>query len=438
MSLRELDTAAVARAFAGVSSGAEDPSEVFFETLRDVQYTSGEGPPELACRVEQGFSVRLTRGGRSWMASRDAIRGRELVEALRQVARSLPSGFGAEPVLEIPPATFDRPEALLEQGAALTDAIRARHAAFPLRLSILRRQREVRVVGARLVGDTELEAFYSLRAETPWGVYGNLETALDAPAIERLAAFLVERFRDRLAAVPPLGELPLVLSPQATAVLLHEAVAHALEVDTLARSGKAEAAVGLRLGGPAWNVLDDPGGAPEAVRRTSDDEGQPVRRRWLLREGVVEEPLADARSAHGSAVLSPGAGRRASRHHAPAPRSHHLELVPGAASADELLRAADGGLYASVVTRGRLDPASGEFRLTVAGGHQIHGGERGEAVGPFELHGSIAGLLSAEVLVGAEAQSCGAGWCAKEGHLLPVWAKCPALFVPRMRICGVD
>jgi TldD protein len=229
-----------------------------------------------------------------------------------------------------------------------------------------------------------------------------------------------------------------VLSPQATAVLLHEAVAHALEVDTLARSGRAEAAVGVRLGGAAWNVLDDPGGAPDPVRRATDDEGLPVRRRWLLREGVVEEPLADARSAHGSTVLSPGAGRRASRHHAPAPRSHHLEMAPGQASMEDLLRAADGGLYAAAVTRGRLEPSTGEFRLTMAGGHLIHGGERGAAVGSFEIRGSIAGLLSSDVAVGAAPEVCGAGWCAKEGHLLPVWATCPALYVPRLHVGGAD
>jgi hypothetical protein len=434
MPLKDLDTAAVARAFAEVSRAADDPSEVFLEAIEDVAFGNDPEGPTLSVRRELGLAARITRGGRSWLASRDAIRGRELVEALRQVARSPPSGLLMEPAISVGALSEGDSDELVAQGAATVEAIRSRHAAFPLKLSIVRRSREIQVVGRQLAAALQRERYYSLRAETPWGRFGSLETSLTSERIQVFAATLVERFRAREAPPPRAGKFVMVLSPQATAVLLHEAVGHALEVDTLARSGRPEAAIGVRLGGTAWSVLDDPTSAPEEVRRESDDEGLPARRRWLLREGVVEEPLADARAARDSETLTPGAGRRASRHAAPVPRSSHLELLPGETRLEDLLAGSKGGIYAEAVSRGSLEANTGVFRLTVSGGHRINDQGLGERVGEFEISGSIASLLQGEVEVGSEAVSCGAGWCAKDGHRLPVWARCPAIRLGQVEV----
>ena len=169
-------------------------------------------------------------------------------------------------------------------------------------------------------------------------------------------------YRAREAATVEPGRESVVLAPAAAAVLLHEAVAHALETDTLALSGRPEAALGVRIGPPSLGVLDDPSSLPECVRRGSDDEGMPVVRRWLVREGAVEQPLADRFAAATSSRLTPGAGRRGSRHLPPVPRSAHLELLPGEAALDDLLEAAEGGLYVPLASRGRLDPLRGDFR----------------------------------------------------------------------------
>jgi len=180
-------------------------------------------------------------------------------------------------------------------------------------------------------------------------------------------------------------------------------------------------------------VLDDPTTAPEPVRRRSDDEGREVRRRWLLREGMVGEPLADATWAAGSEVLSDGACRRGGRHDPPGPRSTHLELVPGQLAEEELLAEADGGLWLGEAGRGALDPRSGTFRLDFPAGRRIRGGAPAEPTGPCRLAGTVAGLLSAVAGVGRDAVPAGAGWCAKGGQRMPVWATSPAL-----RLDGVE
>jgi predicted Zn-dependent protease len=311
--------------------------------------------------------------------------------------------------------------------------VRAHHVGFPVRFSVRRHQRWVQVVGPRLVPGPESETFYSCTAEASWGRYGTLMTRLDAEAAATMAASIVSLFRARQASSPEPFRGVAVLGPAAVAVLLHEAVAHALEADTLAQGGNPEAAVGVAMAAASLDVLDDPAAAPEGVRRTTDDEGAAVVRRWLLRAGVVEQPLADSLWARTSPVLLPGAGRRGSRHLPPGPRSSHLEILPGETSAEDLLAEADEGLYLPEASRGSLDHLSGEFTLHLPFARRIRRGSLAETVGPCFLRGRVADLLTRVVAVGAEAKPAGAGWCAKGGQKMPVWATAPAL-----RLEGVE
>jgi predicted Zn-dependent protease len=158
-----------------------------------------------------------------------------------------------------------------------------------------------------------------------------------------------------------------------------------------------------------------------------------VARRWLIRDGVVAQPLADSLWARDSEGLSPGAARRGHRHVPPGPRSTHLELLPGDTAEADLGAGSDGGLWIGEASRGRLDPASGAFSLEVPCARRLRGGVPADAVGPFRLRGTVAGLLSRITAVGAERRFAGAGWCAKGGQKMAVWATAPAL-----RLEGVE
>ncbi len=422
MDLAGIDSGAVARALAQVVERDEDFVEAFFERSELVESLEGAGPGLRVVR-EEGLAVRLRRGERTWMASRDALDGRRFAEAVRQVARIQPRGAIIEPELSVPPATA-APEApeLREFPRWVERAVRARHAAFPARFTVRRHRRAVQVVGARLVPEPENECFWSVRAELPWGVHGALFASLDEAAAASLAEALLLRFRARDAAPPTAGRHDVVLGPDATAVFLHEAVAHALEVDSLALAGNPGAAIGVALGASCLDVFDDPAGAPDGVRRSTDDEGSPVLRRWLLRGGVVEQPLADLRWAGRSAAFLPGGARRASRHVLPGPRSHHLELLaaPGASEPPS------DGLVFAFAERGALDPRSGVFTLEFPCGQRLRG-DVATPVGRCRMRGRLVELLGSVTALGAQARVAGAGWCAKGGQKLPVWARTPSL-----------
>ncbi|HYU32156.1 MAG TPA: metallopeptidase TldD-related protein [Thermoanaerobaculia bacterium] len=434
MPFSELDTAAVARTLSQIAEQPEDVVDAFFERREEVELPPEDEGPGLRVWREEGFAVRLVREGRTWLASRDAIEGRPFAEALRQVARAIPSATYPEPVLRMPPAgpPIAAPE-LAELPPAVNRALRSHHVGFPVRYSVRRHRRWVQVVGPRLVPAAESETFYSVTVEGSWGRYGALFPRLDGGVAETVAGALVSLFRARQAAPPAAFRGVAVLAPGVVAVLLHEAVAHALEADVLAQGGNPEAAVGVAMATERLDVLDDPAAAPEGVRRSTDDEGSPVFRRWLLRGGVVEQPLADSLWARTSPVLVPGAGRRGSRHLPPGPRSSHLELLPGATDEADLLAGADEGLFLAEASRGSLDSLSGEFALHLPFARRIRRGALAETVGPCLLRGRVADLLTRVTAVGRPAYPAGAGWCAKGGQKLPVWATAPAL-----RLEGVE
>ncbi len=434
MPFAEIDTAGVARGLSQIVERPEDTADVFFELSEEIVLPAEGAVPGMRVRTEAGLAVRLARDAQVWLAGRDQLDAEAFRDAVRRVARAVPRATYPLPRLRIdptPPAEDIEP--LLAFPSAVRRAVRERQARVPYQLEVGRHRRWILVVGPRLASPVEHEAFFSVAATTPWGRLGTLLTALDDAAADTVAQRLVRAYRCREAEPPSPWSGPVVLGPEATAVLLHEAVAHALEADTLALGGHPEAAVGVQFGDASLNVLDDPGAAPEPVRRTVDDEGIPVLRRWLLRDGVVEQPLCDSAWARSSEVLAAGAGRRSDRHRAPAPRSFHLELQAGNLGQSELLADAEGGLYLPQAERGILDPESGRFTLFFPFGRRIHQSAAGPPVGRCALRGHVGDLLAAVTGIGDAPRMAGAGWCAKDGMRLPVWATAPAL-----RLDGVE
>lgn len=434
MTFSGIDAAAVSRTLSQLAEHDDDVVDAYFERREELELAPEGEAAGLRIWREQGFAIRLSREGKTWLASRDEIAPRPFAEALRQVARALPSTTYPEPSLamEEEPGLPEAPE-VLGFPAAVSRAVRAHHVGFPFRLTTRRHRREIQVVGPKLVSEPQTEVFWSCVAEAPWGRHGALLPRLDAAAANSVAAAIVALFRARQAEPPAPVRGPVVLGPAAVAVLLHEAVAHALEADSLAQGGNPEAAVGVQMGASFLDVLDDPGAAPEGVRRTVDDEGSAVVRRWLLRGGIVEQPIADSLWAHTSPVFMPGAARRGSRHLPPGPRSTYLEILPGETPEDDLLADARRGLFLPEATSGNLDVLSGDFTLRFPFGRRIKDGVLAEVVGPCAMTGRVADILGRIAAVGDEARLAGAGWCAKGGQKLPVWAAAPPL-----RLEGVD
>lgn len=432
-----LDTTAIARALSRIADRQDDLADAFFERQEEIEVAPADESAGVRVWREEGFALRLVREGTTWLASRDQIEPVEFSESLRQIVRVMPVTPYASTRLDIGPrGDLQVPDELHEFPVQVIEAIRRKLAGFPLRLRTRCHRRWVRVIGADVASEQQQEQFFSYEAETPWARHGALVAALDTSAVEAAATSLTALFRAREEVPPETGLWPVVLGPGACAVLLHEAIAHALETDTLRLGGKIEAALGVEVGSQLLNVLDSPGSGPDGVRRQTDDEGMRVVQRWLLRAGVVEQVLADLLAARHSPDLIPGAGRRGNRHVAPVPRSTHLELLPGEHSMSELLTDLRSGYFFPEASRGALDPLTGGFSLQIPGGRRIEQGKLTGVVGACCLRGQVSDLLGAVSGVGSDRVMAGAGWCAKGGVRLPVWATTPALRLEQVEVAA--
>lgn len=419
-----IDTGATCRALAAILQQPGDDAELYLERLGVDEVRLAGGGLESESRSEEGFAVRFLRGAGSWFACGDAFWPGVIDEAIRMAARVHPRTPRPLPAFVPPPA----PPRDLDPLIAAVETLGA-ELGIRGRVQLRRHERSSRVLGAQLAGPEQRERFLSLAIEVDGARFSQLFAPEEAGELVARSLGQIDQRRrlgDATALADP-GPVRVVLAPEAAAVVLHEAVGHALETDILAIGGRPDSAVGIRLGTEILNVLDDPGAAPSSVRRSVDDEGVAVVRRWLLRQGVVESPLADRRGAFGSERLIAGAARRATRFDRPGPRSTFLEVPAGGSSFEDLLGLVGEGVLVSHVDRGSLDPTNGRFVLDLPGCRRIRSGTPAEMLGPCRLVGQVAGLLAATAGIGREPQLAGAGWCAKDGQLLGVWARTPAI-----------
>ena len=400
--------------------------EAFFERLETVELLPAGTRDRLRLRREQGLSVRRLEAGASRLASADTISGQSFASCCDRVTGTAGS-IGAAPKIRVgrwPPLRMAEIERAERQ---LGKAVNRRRVGFPMDVTVRRHRRQVQVVSGQVAAPSQFEEYFSLRVRTPWGVWGGLLPSLADEDLEPVAICLVDRLRSRNLPEHPDAPPIIVLGPCAAAVMLHEVVAHTLEADTLALTGAPESVVGLKLGEVHLDVVDDPRLAPDGCGRFSDDEGTTVIARWLLRQGRVRQPLADLSWAGRYPRLIPGAARRASRHLLPGPRTTHLELLPSDLPEAELFQEAAGGLYIGEFESGTLNPFDGGCVLRAPCARRIGASGPVDFVGPVEIRSRTVDLLAAVKAIGDRPLAAGAGWCAKGGSLLPVWARSPSV-----------
>lgn len=437
MPFSSLEVAPIARTLAQLTEQKEDICDLYLEHLEQVELPPWP-TPGLLVRQESGLALRLVQGGSCWLGGHDGISSEAFQDLLRKVVRRMPRlPF---PHLDLGPAVLPAPPenaaGLSAFALELESRLRREDAAVVPRARVVRYRRALKVVSPSHATGTESELYYGVqlaneKLEEAAGTRGraHLFTRLDGAAAEVVALSYRRAFAARVATFPGTFRGSCVLGAEAVAVFLHEAIAHALEADVLARGGEPEAAIGVPVGSSLLHVFDDPAGAPEGVRRAWDDEGAPALRRYLVRGGIVEQPLADKIWAKKCEHLLPGAGRRGHRYDLVGPRSYHLELAPGESSLEELFAAAEGGLYLPEAEGGHLDPLSGEFELRFPWGQRIAGGGPAHYVGACRLRGRVGAVLERIAAVGREAMPAGSGWCAKGGARMPVWATAPPLLL---------
>ena len=235
----------------------------------------------------------------------------------------------------------------------------------------------------------------------------------------------------------PAGEMPVVLAPGHSGVLVHEAVGHLLEADfNRKKTSIFHDKLGKKVGSGLVSIYDDPTIPSFRGSYNVDDEGTAPRKTLLIDRGIVVSMLTDRLSARLMGRPLTGHGRRQDYSCIPIPRMANTYIDRGEHAAEDILRSVAKGIYAERYEGGQVED-SGKFTFSVSSGYLIENGKLTAPIKQATLIGSNIDILQNIEMVGSDlAFGLQTGTCSKEGQDVPVTDGCPTLKISRMTVGG--
>jgi TldD protein len=234
------------------------------------------------------------------------------------------------------------------------------------------------------------------------------------------------------------GEMPCVLAPGSSGILLHEAIGHGLEADFNRRRISTFAdRMGQRIASPEVTIIDD-GTIPGSHGSIAfDDEGADSQRTVLVAKGRLVSYLHDRLSAAHYRVKPTGSGRRQGFEYAPLPRMRTTLMQAGPHDPGEIIASVKKGLYAEVFTNGQVKIGAGDFTFYVRGGYAIENGRQTHPIKDVNVIGNGPEVLSRITMVGRDLALSRSWWtCGKAGQGVAVSLGMPTALVSSINVGG--
>lgn len=240
------------------------------------------------------------------------------------------------------------------------------------------------------------------------------------------------------AVEPPAGEMPVVLAPGQSGVLIHEAVGHLLEADfNRKKTSIFWNKMGKKVGSSQINIFDDPTIPHFRGSYNIDDEGTVPQKTMLIEKGKMTGLLQDRLSARLMEAALTGHGRRQDFTCIPLPRMSNTYIDRGEFVPEEIIRSVKKGFYAHKFQGGQVED-SGKFTFSVSSGFLIEEGKLTAPVKQVTLIGSNIDVLHRIEMIGSDLSfGLQTGTCGKGGQSVPVTDGCPTLKISRMTVGGM-
>jgi TldD protein len=240
---------------------------------------------------------------------------------------------------------------------------------------------------------------------------------------------------------PPAGEIPVVLGPGVTGVLLHEAIGHGMEADFNRKNiSTFSSMLGKKVAEPFVTIIDDGTNMNLAGSLNVDDEGVPGKKTVLVENGILNSYLHDKISAKHYGVEPTGNGRRQDFQNYPMPRMRNTYMLGGIASPEEVISQAGNGIYVEEVSNGQVKIGEGDFAFYVSQGRMIENGKLTAPIKDVNIMGNGPKMLSNIIMAANDLQMCqgGAGQCGKNGQGVPVSFGLPTCLVKSLTVGGTQ
>jgi TldD protein len=461
-----IDAEIARKLLAAALDNGGDYADLFYEYAVSGSYAYDEGILKSAGRaVSLGLGVRVMKGDATGYAYVQDLSMEAMLAAARTAAQ-IASGGGAPAPVPLAPRdvpgryavsvlSLDVPGA--DKRALLERADKAARAADPRVVRVdASFHEEIREI---LIATSEGRIAYDRQPLVRFGVRAIAEEGdkRQAGSSGGGGRFGMEYFEEHTpekhareavrqaiamldAREAPAGEMPVVLSPGDSGILLHEAVGHGLEADfNRKRTSNYTDQVGKRVASELCTVVDD---ATLAFSRGSinvDDEGYEPSRSVLIENGVLCGYMQDRHSAGFFQARATGNGRRESFKCHPMPRMTNTMMLAGDSDPLEIVRSVKKGVYASRFGGGQVDISNGDFVFSLTEGYLIEDGKITAPLKGVNLIGNGPDVMRRVVMVGTDyATSDGIWTCGKDGQSVPVGVGCPTLKISSVTVGGTQ
>ncbi len=244
----------------------------------------------------------------------------------------------------------------------------------------------------------------------------------------------------------PRERVDLVLGNQVVGLMVHESTGHPYEADRILGREAAQAGesfltrdmLGKRIGTEVVSVVDDPTLKNSYGYYLYDDEGVPARRRFLMKNGIINEFLHNRETAAEIGVSSNASARASGFDREPLVRMGNTFMLPGDYTFKELLEDIQLGIYIKTFGEWNIDDRRYNMRFV---GRECYLIEKGEVRGMIRrpilelttpgFYSSIDALDSSLTFEGA---TCGKG---DPGQGMPVWHGGPNARLRSIRLGGI-
>ena len=209
------------------------------------------------------------------------------------------------------------------------------------------------------------------------------------------------------------GEYEVIVSPEVSGLIAHEAFGHGVEMDMFVKNRALGAEyIGRRVGSDLVTMHEGAKPEIEVASYAFDDEGTPAHDTIEIQNGILKTGVCDALSALRLGVAPTGNGKRENFEHKVYTRMTNTLFDSGEDSLEDMIASIKQGYLLEGMESGMEDPKHWGIQCIIKMGREIkHGKLTGRIVAPIIMTGYVPDLLGNISMLSPDREVFGSGGC---------------------------
>ncbi|MEM3126786.1 MAG: TldD/PmbA family protein [Candidatus Woesearchaeota archaeon] len=213
------------------------------------------------------------------------------------------------------------------------------------------------------------------------------------------------------------GKYTVICSPSVSGLLAHESFGHGMESDTIWENrAKAKEFLGKKIAPEYVNIIENPALPGKHGSYFFDDEGQIAEPVYLVKNGIVNQPITELYSISRLGLKKSANGRCESYDHKIFARMSNTYFAAEKTSVNEMIKKVKNGYYLHQGGGGMEDPKGWGVQIQGVLAEKIKDGKlTNELFYEASITGFLPDILNNIKAVGNKLEVEGTGQCGK-GH----------------------